>query len=92
MIDSTFWNINRLFVFLFKNGDDPTRKFFDKYYMPLVDINIFTALIYNTPFFDQPVKNKKCMKNLPKCLETPIIQQETYYITHIIKTIIDSLT
>ena len=48
-------NINRLFVLSFKNGnDDPTRdSFFDKYYMPLVEI------IDDKPFFDQPVKNKQ---------------------------------
>ena len=46
LIDSTFWNINRLFVFSFKNGDDhPTRNSFDEYYMPLVDIKDFNALI-----------------------------------------------
>ena len=52
-----------MFVFLFKNvNDDPKRNFFDKYYMPLVEIKDFSALIDNKPFFDQPVKtNKKCV-------------------------------
>ena len=37
MIDPTFWNINRLYVLSFENGNnDPTRDSFDKYYMPLV--------------------------------------------------------
>ena len=37
LIDPTFRNINRLFVLLFKNGDDdPTRNSFGKYYMSLV--------------------------------------------------------
>ena len=31
----------------------------DKYYMPLVEINDFNALIDNKPFFDQPIKNKQ---------------------------------
>ena len=32
-IDPTFRNINRLFVFLFKNvNDDPARNYFDEYY------------------------------------------------------------
>ena len=36
MIDPTFRNINRLLALQFKNGDiDPTRKSFDKYYLPL---------------------------------------------------------
>ena len=32
---------------------------FDKYYMPLIEIKDFNALIDNKPFFDQPVKNKQ---------------------------------
>ena len=44
----------------FKNGDnDPTRNFFDQYYMPLIKMKDFNALIDNKPFFDQPVKNKE---------------------------------
>ena len=47
-------NINRLFVLSFKNGNnDPMRDYFDKYYMPLVEINGFKELIYNITFFDQ---------------------------------------
>ena len=39
MVDPTFRNINRLFVFSFKNGNNvPTRNYFDKYYMSLVKI------------------------------------------------------
>ena len=30
-----------------------------KYYISLVQIKDFNALIYNKPFFDQPVKNKQ---------------------------------
>ena len=52
LIDSTFRNINRFFVFSFKNGDDnPTKDSFNKYYMPLVEIKDFVALIDNKPFF-----------------------------------------
>ena len=58
LIDPTFtfsW-----FVLSFKNGNnDPTRNYFDKYYMPLVEIKNFNALIDNKPFFYQPVKNKQ---------------------------------
>ena len=66
--------MNRLFVLSFKNGnDDPTRNSLDKYYMPLVEIKDFNALIDNKPFFDQPVKtNKKPMKNLLKFQEMMI--------------------
>ena len=66
LIDPTFRNVNKLFVISFKNdNDDPTRDFFNAYYMPLVEIKDFDALIDNKPFFEQPVKkNKKRMKNL----------------------------
>ena len=48
-----------MFVLSFKNGDDnPTRNFFDEYYMPFVEIKDFNALIDKKPCFDQPVKNK----------------------------------
>ena len=59
MIDPTFININRLFVHSFKNSDDdPTRNYFDEYYMPLVETKDFNVLINNKPLFDQLVKNK----------------------------------
>ena len=55
-IDPAFTNINRLFALSFRNGnDDPTRDYFHKYYMSLVEIKDFNALIDNKPFFDQPV-------------------------------------
>ena len=51
LIDPTFRNIYRLFAFSFKNGtDDPTRDSFVKYYMPLVEIKDFNALIDKKPF------------------------------------------
>ena len=60
LIDPTFRNINRLFVLSFKNGnDDPTRNSLDRYYMLLVVIKDFNALIDNKPLFDQPVENKQ---------------------------------
>ena len=58
--DPTFTNINRLFVLLFKYGDnDSTRTTFDNYYMPLVKIQDVNALINNKPFIDQIIKNKQ---------------------------------
>ena len=52
MIDPTFRNINRLFVQSFRAVEnDPTGKYFLKYYMPVV--------IDNKPFFDEPVKDKR---------------------------------
>ena len=60
LIDPTFRNINRLFVLSFKNcNDDSTRDSFDEYYMSLVEIKDFNALIYDKPFFDQPGKKKQ---------------------------------
>ena len=60
LIDPTFRNINRLFVLSFENGNNgPTRNFFDKYDMPLVEIKDFDVLIEYKAFFDQPVKNKQ---------------------------------
>ena len=56
-IDPAFRNINRLCALSFNNGnDDTTRNFFDEYYMPLVEIKDFNALIDNKPFFYQPIK------------------------------------
>ena len=49
-----------MFVVSLRNGDgDPTRNYFDRYYMPLVEIKDLTALIDNKPFFDHTVKNKQ---------------------------------
>ena len=60
MIDTAFRNINRLPVRSFKNGDnDPTGNSFDKYYMLLVVIKDFNALIDNKQFFDQLIKDKQ---------------------------------
>ena len=66
LIDSTFRNINRLFASSFKNGDNnPKRDSFEKYYMSLVEIKDFNALIDSKPFFISQLKtNKKHMKDL----------------------------
>ena len=49
-----------MLVLSFKNGDnDPTKNSLDKYYIALVEMNDFNALIDNEPYFDQPVKNKQ---------------------------------
>ena len=60
IIDLKFRNINRLFVFTFKNNDsDPKTNSFDKYYIPLARIKDFNALVNNKPFYNQSVKNKQ---------------------------------
>ena len=51
IIDQKFKNINRLFVLSFKNSDsNPARDYFDKYYMPLVEIKDFNGLVDHEPF------------------------------------------
>ena len=60
MIDPAFRNINRLISLSFKNGiSDPARDSFKKYYMSLVEIKDFNALIDNKTFFNEPVKSKQ---------------------------------
>ena len=55
-------------VLSLKNGEyDRTKNYFDKCYMPLVEIKDFNALTDNKPFFDQPVKNKQ--KEYEKLIE-----------------------
>ena len=51
LIDQIFRNVNRLFAFSFKNGDDITRNSFDECDMPLVEIKDFNVLIDNKSFF-----------------------------------------
>ena len=49
-----------MLVFSFKNShDDPNRNSSHEYYMPIVEIKDFNALIGNKLFFDQTVKNKQ---------------------------------
>ena len=60
LIDPAFRNINRVLVLSLKNdSNDPTRDSLNNYYMPLVEIKDFNALIDNKPFFDQSVKTKQ---------------------------------
>ena len=49
LIDPTFTNVNRLFVFSFENKDD--RTFFFKYYVPKFEIKDFYVLIDGKQFF-----------------------------------------
>ena len=78
LIDPTFRNINSLFVLSFKNGNnDPTRDSFDKYYIPLVEIKDFNALIDNKPFYDQPIKSKQeAYESILRCQDMTTMQQE----------------
>ena len=71
LLDPTFRNINRLFVLSFNNDENnPTRSFFNKYCMLLVEIKNFNALIENKTFFDRSVKSKqKTSRKLIKMLK-----------------------
>ena len=70
MIYQTFRNIDNLFILSFKSHDnDLERDSYDKYYMSLVEIKYFMALIDSKLSFDQPAKNKQGVyKKLAKVL------------------------
>ena len=60
LIDPTFTNVNRLFVFSFsKNILGDKRNSFSHYYVPKVKINDFNVLTDEKSFFDLPVKNQE---------------------------------
>ena len=57
LIDSTFTEVNRLFVLSFENEEDRTS--FSNYYVPKVEIKDFNVLVDGKIFFDVPVKYKE---------------------------------
>ena len=57
LIDTTFTNVNRLFVLSYENETD--RNSFSKNYVPKDEIKDFNILIDEKLFFDIPVKNKE---------------------------------
>ena len=60
LIDSTFPNVNRLFVLSFsRNNEGDRRDSFSHYYVPDVEIKDFNVLIDGKSFFDLPVKNEE---------------------------------
>ena len=65
-------------------------KFFS-YYMPLVEIQGFNALIDNKPLFDLPAKNKQAYGKLIKMSRNNDYTTGNYWISCIIKNIIISL-
>ena len=54
LIDTTFSNVNRLFVLSFENEDDRTSYY--KYYLPYVEIKDYNIIDGNA-FFELPIKN-----------------------------------
>ena len=60
LIDPTFTNVNRIFVFSFtRESEDNKRDSFSHYYIPNVKIKDFNVLIDGKSFFDLPVKNEE---------------------------------
>ena len=55
LVDTTFSNVNRLFVLSFENEDDRTSYY--KYYVPSVEIKDYNVLIDGNAFFELPIKN-----------------------------------
>ena len=55
LIDTTFSNVNRLFVLSFENEDDRTSYY--KYYVASVEIKDYNVLIDGNAFFELPIKN-----------------------------------
>ena len=54
LIDSTFTNVNRLFVLAYENADD--RQSFSQFYLPKVLVKDFNFIIDKLEFFDLPIK------------------------------------
>ena len=57
LIDTTFSNVNRLFVLSFENEDDRTSYY--KYYLLSVEIKDYNVLIDGNAFFELPIKNRE---------------------------------
>ena len=55
LINPTFNNVNRLFVWAFPNEED---RYFCKYYTPTVEIQNYNVIIDGEPFYEIPIKNK----------------------------------
>ena len=60
LIDPTWTNFDRLFVFPFaRTNARDNRDSFSNYYVPNVEINDFNVLINGKSFFDLPVKKRR---------------------------------
>ena len=61
LIDSTFTNVNRLFVLSYQvdaNNND-NRQSFSEFYLPRVMIKDFNVIIDKLSFFDLPIKTEE---------------------------------
>ena len=57
LIDTTFTNVNRLFVLAYQNADD--RQSFSQFYLPRVMVKDFNVLIDKLAFFDLSIKTEE---------------------------------
>ena len=57
LIDSTFTNVNRLFVLAYQNADN--KQSFSQFYLPRVMVKEYNVIIDKLAFFDLPIKNKE---------------------------------
>ena len=55
LINPSFQGLNRLFVLSFQNNGGRTS--YARYYLLLVEIKDYNAMIHGRNFFDQPVKD-----------------------------------
>ena len=55
LIDTTFSNVNRVFVLSFENEDGRTSYY--KYYGPSIEVKDYNVLIDGNAFFELPIKN-----------------------------------
>ena len=57
LIDSTFTNVNRLFVLAYQNADD--RQSFSQFYLPNVMVKDYNVIIDKLAFFHLPIKTEE---------------------------------
>ena len=57
LIDTTFTNVNRLFVLTYQNADD--RQSFSEFYLPKVMVKDFNVIIDKLAFFHFPMKTEE---------------------------------
>ena len=57
LVDSTFTNVNRLFVLAYQTADD--KQSFSQFYLPNVMVKDYNVIIDKLAFFDLPIKNEE---------------------------------
>ena len=57
LVDSTFTNVNRLFVLAYQNADD--RQSFSEFYLSKVMVKNVNVIIDKLAFFDLPIKTEE---------------------------------